>query len=423
MKKIITLLTAIILIFSFSVCYAADMNFTDVKMNDWYYKNLQELVQKNIASGYPDGTFKSGNTLKFEEFIKMLIVATGEELTEQKEGQEWYQIYVDKALEGKYKYITDEQKSLIGQNIDRKTMAEILYNLLNEKEDITAYTEAELEYLSGKLTDINKTDVKTLTINGRGVISGYPDGTFKPAGTLTRAEAVAVISRVINPALRNPVNIVLRDNGIIDAKDLESIPIENTGYQELIDYKEVNRIRDNKLMYEVENVIKADVSMFPMRFGPLVITGIEKLPAEKAPYYGDTSIGWKGTVKDAIIIHAYPVEKSDDNESTIGLSPSVLRVALIYKSGEIIIEAPTTVLKTHGGENVYNKTKEMFPDYAIGDYPRVELYNQFTIMILGKEGVKLEDIDKVIFMDTRWYSSTATRDVLEIDASSIKEIK
>ncbi len=104
MKKILYHLTAILVLFSFSVCYAAEMNFTDVKSDDWYYKNLQELTEKNIASGYPDGTFKPGSTLKFEEFIKMLVVAVGEELEEQKEGQEWYQIYIDEAIEGKIYY-------------------------------------------------------------------------------------------------------------------------------------------------------------------------------------------------------------------------------------------------------------------------------------------------------------------------------
>ncbi len=422
MNKIITLFLAILLIFSSSVCYAAEMNFMDVKSTDWFYKNLQELTEKNIASGYPDGTFKPGNTLKFEEFIKLLIVAVERQEMEPKEGQEWYQGYIEKAEESKY--IIEQQKALIGQNIKRGAMAEILYNTLSEKENIKAFTDAELQYLSDRLTDVNKTDVKILTVNGIGVISGYPDETFKPVNTLTRAEAVAVISRVINPALRNPVKIAVRENGIIDAKDLEAIPVENTGYKELIDYTEVNRIRDNKVMYEVENVIKVDSSMFPIKYGPLVITGIEKLPAEKAPYHGDTSIGWKDSdEKDAIVIHAYAIAKTDDYENTIGFSPSAMKVALVNKSGEVFIKTPSIIINTHGGEKVYDKTKKMFPNYALGDYPKVELNQLFTTMIIGKIGFELENINKIILMDTRWYSSTATRDVLELDAKDVKEIK
>ncbi len=177
-------------------------------------------------------------------------------------------------------------------------------------------------------------------------------------------------------------------------------------------------------MYEVENVIKVDSSMFPIKYGPLVITGIEKLPAEKAPYHGDTSIGWKDSdEKDAIVIHAYAIAKTDDYENTIGFSPSAMKVALVNKSGEVFIKTPSIIINTHGGEKVYDKTKKMFPNYALGDYPKVELNQLFTTMIIGKIGFELENINKIILMDTRWYSSTATRDVLELDAKDVKEIK
>lgn len=424
MKRIIMILTAILVLFSFLVCYAAEINFTDVKIDDWFYKNLQELTEKNIASGYPDGTFQPNNTLKFEEFIKMLVVAVEEELEEQKEGQEWYQIYIDEAIEGKY--ITEQQKSLIGQNISRRAMAEILYNVLTEKEEITAYTDAELQYLSDRLTDVNKTDIKTLTINGIGVISGYPDGTFQPAGTLTRAEAVAVVSRVINPELRNPVNIVLRDaNGIIDANDLDKIPIEESGYDKLIEYAQYGM--HNDITYKAEKLVKADASMFPIKYGGLIITGIEKLPAERAPYFGDTSIAWKNASgKDAIIIHAYPIEKSDDNKVTTGYGLyGALKGAFINKNGDVYIKNIAQIVTSYGGEAVYNKTKEMFPDYALGEYLQVEINQRFTTMILADEGFELENIDKIILMDTRgtYYPTASTSDVLEIDASGIKEVK
>ena len=423
MKKIITMLTAILLIFSFSVCYAAEMNFTDVKTDDWFYKNLQELTEKNIASGYPDGTFKPGNTLKFEEFIKMLVVATGEELTEQKEGQEWWQIYIENAETRKY--INEQQKSLTGQNISRGTMAEILYNVLTEKEEITAYSDEELQYLSDRLTDVTKTDIKTLTINGIGVISGYPDGTFKPNGTLTRAEAVAVISRVVNPELRNPVKIIKRDeNGIIDAKDLDKIPVAQAGYDinEQVQYS-----FSTEMNYKAENVINADTSIFPIRYGGLVITGIEKIAYENAPWYGDTSIAWKGANgKDAIVIHAYPVEKSDDNKNTIGYHiASGIDGAFVNKSGEVQMKSIAKMGISYGGKDVYDKTKEMFSDYALGDYPSVELNQKFTTMIVSEEGFELENIAKFVLMDTRgiYYPEASTYDILEIDAEGIPEIK
>lgn len=215
MKKTIRNFTVImILIFSFSESiYAAEINFTDVKTTDWYYNNLQELVVKQITSGYPDGTFRPDNTLKFEEFIKMLIVAVEEKTIVAQPGQEWYDGYISLAEQNKY--ITEKQKSLVGQNIDRKTMAETIYNVLSEKENIKAYTVEEYKFLSSKLTDIKDTETKTLTVNAIGIISGYPDGTYKPNNSLKRSETVAVISRLLDKEQRLPVDFTKMDDVVV----------------------------------------------------------------------------------------------------------------------------------------------------------------------------------------------------------------
>ncbi len=413
MKKTIATLTAIlILIFSFSAG-AAEINFTDVKTDDWFYTNLNELIQKDIASGYPDGTFKPGATLKFEEFIKMLVVATENELGEQKDGQEWYQIYVDKALENKY--ITEQQNELIGQNIDRQTMAEILYNVLTEKEEIKAYTDSEFEYLASKLTDVNKTDVKTLTINGIGVISGYPDGTFKPTNTLTRAEAVAVISRVIKPELRNPVKVVKRDeNGIIDANDLDKVPIEQTDYQALKDYFKTDL--SGNVVSKIGNVIKADTLMFPIRYGNLVITGVEKLNAGDTLYRFKNGLGHdNGIYSDRIIIHAYAINENDymfgdKIEGYYKLFPS-FNVIILHKSGETEIISINGVMET---EVLFDQTKYSELEDIIEE---VELNKSFTD-IIRFSSEKLEDIDKFMIMEER----NVINDVIEIDLRYIKTI-
>nr|WP_312579568.1 S-layer homology domain-containing protein [Sedimentibacter sp.] len=213
MKKIIALLTAIlVLIFSFSAG-AVEINFTDVKTDDWFYKNLQELTEKNIISGYMDSTFKPGNTLKFEEFIKMLVVAVEKELVSQKGEHEWYQIYIDKAIESKY--ITEQQKSLIGQNIDRVTMAEILYNVLSNTKGVEQFDTDKIEYLKTLFSDLTNDDIKTLTIAGMGLICGYPDGTYKPNDSLKRSETVAVISRLIDKEQRLPVDFTKMDDVVV----------------------------------------------------------------------------------------------------------------------------------------------------------------------------------------------------------------
>jgi len=130
---------------------------------------------------------------------------------------------------------------------------------------------------------------------------------------------------------------------------------------------------------------------------------------------------------DAIIIHAYPIEKSDDNKGTTGYwVDSSLKVAFVNKSGSAYVIPVVKVIKSYGGEAVYNKTKEMFPDYALGEYPRAEINKQFTIMVFTNNGInkgfELENLSEIIIMDTR-RSTTSTNDVLGINAIGIKEVK
>jgi len=206
MKKILVILTAIIIfIFSFSESiYASEVNFTDIEQKDWFYKNLQDLTQKDIVGGYPDGTFKPNDNLKFEEFIKMVVVAVVDEPVNVSEGLLWYQSYINIALENNY---IDKLMLLnIGQNIDRATMAEVLYNVLSNTKDLEQFDTEKMDYLKKLFSDLSKDDTKTLTIAGMGLICGYPDGTYKPNDSLKRSETVAVISRLIDKEQRLPVD-------------------------------------------------------------------------------------------------------------------------------------------------------------------------------------------------------------------------
>lgn len=404
MRKIKICVAILILMLSFSVCYAAEINFTDVKSDDWFYKNLQELTEKNIVAGYTDATFKPGNTLKFEEFIKMLIVAVSDDAIEQKEGQEWYQIYIDKALEGKY--ITEQQKSLIGQNIDRLTMAEILYNVLMEKEDITAYIDAELQYLSDRLTDVNKTDTKTLTINGIGIISGYPDGTFKPAGTLTRAESVAVISRVINPDLRSPVKIVLRDeNGIINAEDLEKKTFEEQGLSEDIREKliAINRIT-GETMYEPDKIIEIDKSMLPIKYAGIIIEDYYHVKYDDGILPNVYSLYWGlGGHYDMFIIEGTTTEEIDNYDYA---------VAFLDKNNDI------TGRNQGNNSPCYNfSATDEGTQIVVREYPnmpgldkKVKANEKFTFIFIITEK-EFEKVETVILRNEGYYG-TVEDDVL-----------
>lgn len=209
-KIIITLLTAVLLFSTFtsSACAEADISFSDVKKGDWFYSNVIKMADLGILNGYLDGTFKPDNTLKFEEFIKMLITATEKEKIEVLQGENWYQNYIDIALEKNY--ITNDMTKLIGANVDRKAMAEIIYNFMTSSgEDMDKLNEKEMAFLADKFSDLKASNIKTLYIAYMGIINGYPDKTFKPGNSLKRCEATTVILRIIDKGIRTPIEIVL----------------------------------------------------------------------------------------------------------------------------------------------------------------------------------------------------------------------
>lgn len=52
-------------------------SFTDVEAGDWFYKAVTYLADVGIISGYPDGSFRPGNTITRSEFTAMVVQYMG----------------------------------------------------------------------------------------------------------------------------------------------------------------------------------------------------------------------------------------------------------------------------------------------------------------------------------------------------------
>ncbi len=49
--------------------------FSDLDEGHWAFDNIMEMVELGILSGYPDGTFKPNNTISRAEFAKIMVLA------------------------------------------------------------------------------------------------------------------------------------------------------------------------------------------------------------------------------------------------------------------------------------------------------------------------------------------------------------
>jgi len=68
--------------------------FSDVEKDVWYEPYVKAGVKKGIISGYPDGTFKGGDTVNFAEALKMIFGAYGIDIYQINKAP-WHEAYLD----------------------------------------------------------------------------------------------------------------------------------------------------------------------------------------------------------------------------------------------------------------------------------------------------------------------------------------
>ena len=109
-------------------------SFSDVSLNEWFNNAISTMANGAVLAGYPDGTFKPNVNITRAEFATIAI-----------------RFFKD-AKAGSVSF-TDISGHWAEENI-RKAAAQ-------------------------------------------GLINGYPDGTFRPNAPITRAEAMAIVNRVL----------------------------------------------------------------------------------------------------------------------------------------------------------------------------------------------------------------------------------
>ncbi|MCP1186537.1 S-layer homology domain-containing protein [Paenibacillus sp. 1781tsa1] len=213
MKKVTQLILSgalVIGIFPFTgnTSQAAVVSFKDVPTTHWAKASIDAAVEKGYFKGYSDGTFKPGATVTRAEFAALLArVAKGATETEQANvfkdlTGHWSEVEVNRAVSFGFLKSSDYPNGFKpGTALTREEMAKWLSSgLAAQDEDYKQAlkdTENTLvpvaEYYKGGLKKAAYPYVSVVL--GTGLMSGYPDGTFGPGKTTTRAEAAVILSR------------------------------------------------------------------------------------------------------------------------------------------------------------------------------------------------------------------------------------
>ncbi len=207
MKKTIIILVFIMVILT-TTTYG-NSKFSDVKETDWFNTDLEYAtnITRQIIDGYPDGTFKPEETLSVEQFIKMVVCASGTKYINE-EGLHWSTPYIEKAIDKNY--ISSRTFPDYTQGIKREEMARIIANYIAVEEDPESI-DSIASRLRNTINDYNEITTnnknQVLKAYGYGILLGYPDGTYRPDNTLTRAEGTAVIRRIVDKQARKIPNL------------------------------------------------------------------------------------------------------------------------------------------------------------------------------------------------------------------------
>lgn len=208
MKKFMTFIIVIILIFGTTACSAREL-FTDVPETDWAADYIYELVDRGVVGGYGDGTFAPQNNVQRCEYAKMLVNIAEIELVSSSispyhdvPADQWYFPYINSALSLITGYTKDGE--LYFKPEEAATREDVTVAMVKALGiDISKYKDPD-GYLSSRFSDWQSISSHNrayiVAAVDEGVITGdksYTDEmpTFRPGDPIIRAEVVAVLCR------------------------------------------------------------------------------------------------------------------------------------------------------------------------------------------------------------------------------------
>ena len=165
-------------------------NFSDVRKDAWYYRPVSELALSKVVSGYPDGSFRPSGTVTYAEALKLILLASGYSVQQQKSGGHWAAGYYDFAC-GAGLISLD-----IGLDdaISRLEIARIIAGAVG------------MERSAEKSPFSDCDDESVASLYHAGIVKGYDGNSFMPQNTITRAEMSMIIWRLYSYAASGQVN-------------------------------------------------------------------------------------------------------------------------------------------------------------------------------------------------------------------------
>ena len=177
-----------------------ELNFTDVKESDWFFKGVEYVVDKGIMSGVSENEFAPSGKLTRAMLVQMLYNMESRPACDAENAfmdvpvGQWYTDAVIWANDAKIVSGMGEGLFAPNMEITREQMVAMLYNYAKYKGyDVTA--SADLSAFADTASVSTWAQPAMQWAVAEGYISGMGDNQLAPQGTATRAEIASVIMR------------------------------------------------------------------------------------------------------------------------------------------------------------------------------------------------------------------------------------
>ncbi len=177
-----------------------ELNFTDVKESDWFYKGVAYVVDKGVMSGVSENQFDPSGKLTRAMLVQMLYNMESRPACDAENAfidvpvGQWYTDAVIWANDAKIVSGMGEGLFAPNMEITREQMVAMLYNYAKYKGyDVTA--SADLSAFADTASVSAWAQPAMQWAVAEGYISGMGDSQLAPQGTATRAEIASVIMR------------------------------------------------------------------------------------------------------------------------------------------------------------------------------------------------------------------------------------
>jgi uncharacterized repeat protein (TIGR02543 family) len=212
--------------------------------DNWAKNEIMYMKNRGIVSGYPDGSFKPANNMSKAEFYKVINrimgfsrmseISFNDVITDN-----WYYDEVAKGVAAGY--IIPAESLDADKNISRGEVARIIgivFSIEGDKQEANNFTDSNTipEQLKAAIGGLKK----------NGYINGYPDGSFRVAAEITRAEVVKMLCNIAGE--------IINEKGTVTKNVDKNLVVNTTG----VTLKEIE-IGGN--LYLAEGIGEGEVSL------------------------------------------------------------------------------------------------------------------------------------------------------------------